>query len=479
MRRVTSRKGREPRRTATRKVGHLSAVPEQEVLPSLDQGALAAALPGREQVVGSIVDTLVSGVRAARNPLEAELVLCSVFAAVESQAGDADDEERLAILVAMLTQVIAHAESVGTAAAMALLRVCASIGPDETRTAARAAADRLAAAGVRDPGWAATIGRPDVLRAWRQGDVLGLQENLGVLFSYRGREHALAVLIDHVLGGGVKDCWVAEGKEAARMRDRLVEMGGDDPMVVFEDIDVAEAAEILTRAMANPPVPEQDDQIEDVAAQVYLVMSRAEHLRRLAGLPVPPGAAAVAADGQGDILQLKVLLRHSAPPIWRRLEVPVTFTLARLHQVLQVAFEWDDAHLHQFELDEAGPRPKVLKDAASRRTTLAQAAGRPGARLVYRYDFGDDWEHLITVEERRPAEPGVRYPRCTGGRRAAPPEDSGGVGGYEWLLEVLADPQHPEHGERLEWIGGELDPAAFDRDALDERLGLLSGGRRR
>ena len=431
-------------------------------------------MPGSEGIVGSIVETLVEGVRNARNALEVELVLCPVFAAVESLAGEADGEERLAVLVALLTQVIAHAESVGTASGMALLRACASIGPDETRSAARAAAERLGAGGVPDPPWAATIGRPDVLRAWRQGDVLGLQENLGILFSYRGREHTLAVLIDHGLGGGVKDCWLVEGKAASRVRDRFAELGMDEPMVAFEDLDVARVAEILTAAMANPAVPEQDDQIEDVAAHLYVVASRAEHLRRVAGVPA---VRLPTAQAQGEVLQLKALLRHSKPPIWRRLEVPAGITLARLHQVLQVAFDWNDTHLHQFELDEGGRRPRILKDGATRRTTLAQVAGEPGAKLVYRYDFGDDWEHLVTVEERRPAEPGLRYPRCVGGRRAAPPEDSGGVGGYAWLLEVLADPDHPEREEYQEWLDVELDPAAFDRETIDQRLAPLAARR--
>ena len=110
--------------------------------------------------------------------------------------------------------------------------------------------------------------------------------------------------------------------------------------------------------------------------------------------------------------------------------------------------------------------------------TLKAVAPRAGARLRYLYDFGDDWEHDLVVDAVGRADPDVSYPRCTGGRRAGPPEDCGGIWGYADLLEILADPQHEEHEERLEWLGlesaEEFDPAAFDLAEINEDLGAAA-----
>jgi hypothetical protein len=128
-----------------------------------------------------------------------------------------------------------------------------------------------------------------MLRAWHYGDVFGAQSSVGVLFDYRGREHALMVLVDHLLGGGVKDCWVSEGRPAKDMRNSVAAALAGEPTTFFEDIDAAAAAALLGSALANPPCPEQADQIEDVTNHLYLVRARVEHLARLAG--IAPGLA--------------------------------------------------------------------------------------------------------------------------------------------------------------------------------------------
>jgi hypothetical protein len=100
--------------------------------------------------------------------------------------------------------------------------------------------------------------------------------------------------------------------------------------------------------------------------------------------------------------------------------------------------------------------------------------------MSYVYDFGDDWRHQIQVEDIGAAEPGVTYPRCLTGRRAAPPEDCGGVWGYAELIEILGDPTHPEYGDRLEWLGlppdsaDEFDPAEFSAAEVNEMLAPLA-----
>lgn len=168
------------------------------------------------------------------------------------------------------------------------------------------------------------------------------------------------------------------------------------------------------------------------------------------------------------IHKIKVTLRGSRPPIWRRLEVPSGITLRRLHDVIQVAFGWQDYHLWVFdtELGRYGVADRELGHRAAAGKKLADVAPVAGGRLAYTYDFGDDWEHDIVVEAVTDGDPGVAYPRCIGGRRAGPPEDCGGVWGYQDLLEILADPTHEEHTERLEWLG--LDSVdEFDADAFD------------
>ncbi len=169
--------------------------------------------------------------------------------------------------------------------------------------------------------------------------------------------------------------------------------------------------------------------------------------------------------------QLKVTLQEVRPPIWRRFTVRDDITLLKLHELLQVIMGWSDSHLHQFvaggmrfnrpEFDLPPPR----KDEA--RIRLREVLKKPADRLVYEYDFGDGWEHVVVLEQVLAHEPRARYPVILDGKRACPPDDCGGPPGYEHLLEVLAAADHPEHEDLLEWAGGQLDPERFDVGALN------------
>lgn len=178
---------------------------------------------------------------------------------------------------------------------------------------------------------------------------------------------------------------------------------------------------------------------------------------------------------QADVLQLKVTLDGVSPPVWRRLLVPNTITLGNLHDVLQEAMGWTNSHLHCFEVgDRRIGMVGVEEDAKDledeRRIRLATLLQRKGDELVYRYDYGDDWEHRVVLEAALPFDRRFAYPLCTGGARACPPEDSGGPGGYEELLCTLASPKAPGHDDAVTWVGGYFDSESFDANAVNEAL---------
>jgi hypothetical protein len=172
--------------------------------------------------------------------------------------------------------------------------------------------------------------------------------------------------------------------------------------------------------------------------------------------------------------QLKVTLRHSRPPIWRRLVVSGDILLSELHHVLQVSMGWFDGHLHDFrnQRNRYGDSKFLEAVIDESETSLRQVAPRKGSRLIYTYDFGDNWEHDILVEEIDQSTVSA-VPRCLGGRNACPPEDCGGVFGYLHLLESLADPNHSNHHEARDWVEEDFDPKRFDVATVNGLLKTL------
>ena len=175
-------------------------------------------------------------------------------------------------------------------------------------------------------------------------------------------------------------------------------------------------------------------------------------------------------------LRLKISLIGATPPIWRRVVVREAITLADLHRTIQVAMGWLDCHLYEFEvkgkryttIDPDTPDDALASDAVTLRDLRLR---RRGTKFRYDYDFGDNWRHWIEVERIDPIDPDATYPRCLAGRRACPPEDSGGLYGYARILDIVSDPQHPEHDEFAEWLPPGFDAAHFD---LQEVNALLS-----
>ena len=183
------------------------------------------------------------------------------------------------------------------------------------------------------------------------------------------------------------------------------------------------------------------------------------------------------------LYQLKVELAYAKPPIWRRVLVRGDMTLALLHAVIQVAMGWTNSHLHQFKVGNVTYADPRLDDdmgfgmpdsGNENKALLMEVAPKAKARFVYEYDFGDSWEHRITVEKILDADTASSgFATCLDGKRACPPEDCGGMGGYENLLEIIRDPAHEDHDAMLEWIGGEFDPEAFDLDQVNTYLAKL------
>ncbi len=173
--------------------------------------------------------------------------------------------------------------------------------------------------------------------------------------------------------------------------------------------------------------------------------------------------------------EFEIRLRHVRPAVWRRFVVPGDMTLARLHDVIQTVMGWTDSHLHMFE-DEDGrsyqpPNPfddGLLEWHDSRRVRVAELLGRKGAGLLYTYDFGDGWEHDLTVVAITDGRSGA--PRCLDCAGACPPEDCGGFIGYEEALAALDDPDHPDREELLYRIPDGFDPHAFSVTSVNAAL---------
>ena len=166
-----------------------------------------------------------------------------------------------------------------------------------------------------------------------------------------------------------------------------------------------------------------------------------------------------------QIFQLKVSLADVTPPVWRRVLLPGGYTLDRVHRVIQHVMGWQDCHLHSFDIDGVQygqPDPDGELSPRDELDVRLDVVVAKGGRFLYTYDFGDWWEHEVTVEDVFMAEPDERYPVCAGGERACPPEDVGGAFGYRAFLAALADPEHPDHGPMRAWVGGSFDPAGFD-----------------
>jgi hypothetical protein len=182
-----------------------------------------------------------------------------------------------------------------------------------------------------------------------------------------------------------------------------------------------------------------------------------------------------------DIIQLKITLWGTKPPIWRRILVDKTSTFEQLHHTIQIAMGWTNSHLHEFQTSayrigelfedfDADSGDERLDEAT---VTLDSILSDPKQKISYTYYFGDSWEHRIVVEKMLPREAQLKYPVCIGGQLNCPPEDCGGIPGFYSVLDVIGNPKHPERQEMLEWLGEEYDAEQFDKDEINQALAAI------
>ncbi len=176
-----------------------------------------------------------------------------------------------------------------------------------------------------------------------------------------------------------------------------------------------------------------------------------------------------------ETYQLKITLKDSKPPIWRRFLVEKNVPLSSLHNAIQIIMGWQNAHLHQFV--SKGRYYGILDDDFGGDDTLDEKKYRLNQLLTkekesisYEYDFGDFWEHKIVLEKILPFDPTVQLPFCVKAAGACPPEDVGGIWGYYNFLDALKDKNHPEHATYKDWYDGDFDPAAYDIETVNVLL---------
>ena len=179
------------------------------------------------------------------------------------------------------------------------------------------------------------------------------------------------------------------------------------------------------------------------------------------------------------IAHLKITLDDVKPEVLRRIEVPFNIRLDRLHLAVQAAMGWTNTHLYEIRAGDVGwgvPDPDWGDSPLdARKAHLNKVLEDVGTKTVkYIYDFGDGWDHTITIERLTDPVPGLTYPFLIEAKGRCPPEDVGGPPGYSEFLEAIRDPEHERHDECKTWIGKVFDPTVVDANTIAEQLADLA-----
>jgi hypothetical protein len=178
------------------------------------------------------------------------------------------------------------------------------------------------------------------------------------------------------------------------------------------------------------------------------------------------------------IYQIQIALRGFKPKIWRRILVQSDLLLNELHRIIQTTMGWTNSHLHQFIKDKTYYKMHhpdddfwgEMNDVDYKKIKISDLLKNEKDKIVYEYDFGDSWEHDVILEKILPFDEKFKYPICLKGMMHCPPEDVGGIWGYENMLEILQQPEHEEYDSYIEWLGGEFRPEDFDIDEVNDML---------
>ncbi|MEV8514364.1 plasmid pRiA4b ORF-3 family protein [Dactylosporangium sp. NPDC051484] len=443
-----------------------------------------------EQAFGELADA-TSELAAVDDPLDAEIGAATLLAICSANGAEG-----------AVADLISHFESRSTAGTLAMLLAIGSVAPGDVGAAARAAAGRLARAGVAKPVWADEIAAPVTVENCRRVfDLQGTASMLVCSFQRAERGHMLVLSVDHTDCDAAVDVMLGEAADLPEVLKEMRASGRKNGLdIKTESMEPAELRWWIENALDARDVHDAEG-ADDESAELFdaegpgypvlatLVRARMAALPESDKPPAPHGGFAAAPAlapkrtklaGPAPIYQVKVGLKGATPPIWRRLEVPADVSLARLHDIIQAAFGWNDSHMHVFEtpFGDFGVADRELGYGSDKSVTLEQVAPEVKSKIRYVYDFGDNWQHELLVEKVLDRDPVVRYPRCTGGRRAAPPDDCGGIWGYLDLIEALKDPDHPEHRDSMDWVGiddiADFTPERFDAKSVNTALSGLT-----
>ena len=181
-----------------------------------------------------------------------------------------------------------------------------------------------------------------------------------------------------------------------------------------------------------------------------------------------------------QIVRIRIMLDGMDPAIWRRVELPLSNSLKTLHLAIQAVMLFENYHLFRFDVGETSygiPLDDDWMDPPTRdagNIRLGKLVERGVTAFTYTYDFGDDWRHSIEIEGVFPTDPEADYPRFVDGERRAPPEDVGGLPGFEQFLNAMAKTRHPARKSMLEWYGRPFDPADISHDKIHARMAKLA-----
>ena len=177
------------------------------------------------------------------------------------------------------------------------------------------------------------------------------------------------------------------------------------------------------------------------------------------------------------VIALRLNVVGCQPSIWRRLIVRESMWLSRLHDTIQVAFDWFDYQTHVFNLEDLRFGNPVKRDdfmvEDDRDITLADLDLEHRERFTYGYHFGEGWQIDLKVEKFSIVEKGAQYPLCLAGERAGPPEDCGGIEAFHDMLACLKEPETDLGREWIEWLGPEYNPESCDLEKINKALKKL------